>query len=93
MKKMFFNFETIRFIIYAIGLFCLGLLYVYKADATIKDLDKRVEKQEQETRCIKEDNINISEEVIEIKTQTKMIYEMQQESNKDIKQLLARRNK
>jgi len=88
--KKFLTPEWIRFTIYLIGLFALGVIAVTNTNSTMKDLIKRMEVQESKTVCL-ELNDNAKKTDIEvIKNDIKTIKDFQKEMNTDIKTLLVR---
>lgn len=90
MKKYFWNLETIRFAIYAISLFALGLWYVYRADATMQDLNKRILYQENKTTKIECQNEENSKKIAVSETKIDMVYELVTRMDTKLDKLLVK---
>lgn len=88
--KKFFTPEWIRFTIYVIGLFALGIIAVTNTNATMKDLIKRMEVQESKTGCLELNDNTKKTDIEVIKNDIKTIKDFQKEMNTDIKTLLVR---
>ena len=88
--KKFLTPEWIRFVIYVIGLFAVGIIAVTNTNATMRDLIKRMEVQESKTVCLETSDILQKTDIEVIKNELANIKDLQKEANSDIKTLLSR---